>query len=63
MEEKTQKLKSMQDKIHSLLKEVNEFKEEFSVKPILMNLTNTSKELNSMIISSIVGNLEEKGEQ
>lgn len=62
MEEKTQKLKSMQDKIHSLLKEVNEFKEEFNVKPILMNLTNTSKELNSMIISSIVGNLEEKGE-
>lgn len=62
MDEKTQKLKSMQDKIHSLLKEVNEFKEEFNVKPILMNLTNTSKELNSMIISSIVGNLEEKGE-
>jgi hypothetical protein len=63
MNDKTLELKTVQDKIHSIMNEMmTSFKEEQQTRTIIMNLTNVSKELNSMINISIVGNLGEKSE-
>lgn len=63
MNDKTVELKTVQDKIHSIMNEmITSFKDEQQTRTIIMNLTNVSKELNSMINISIVGNLGEKSE-
>lgn len=54
MNDKTIQLKKLQDKVHDIMCEIcTSFKDESQSKVIIMNLTTTSKELNSMINSSI----------
>jgi len=56
---KTLKLKSLQDQTHSMMIDFcNEFKSEEASKIILLNLTTVSKEINSLILQSIVGKSE-----